>query len=100
VRPSETNSVKTAAFSRSDPVRKAWAVKKHRHASSLDRTVPVYDIKTMRQRINDATVSVCFNVILLTAFAVISIVLAVVGIYGVMSFAVRQRTTKSAFEWP
>jgi putative ABC transport system permease protein len=48
----------------------------------------------MRQRINDATVRVRFNVILLTAFAVIAIVLAAVGIYGVMSFAVRQRTNE------
>ena len=56
-----------------------------RHAGTLDRGLPVYDIKTMRQRINDATVRVRFNVILLTAFAVIAIVLSAVGIYGVMT---------------
>ena len=75
-----------------DPMALVEAVR--RHAGALDRTLPIYDIKTMRQRINDATVSVRFNVILLTAFAVIAIVLAIVGIYGVMSFAVRQRTNE------
>ena len=75
-----------------DPMALVEAVR--RHAGALDRGLPIYDIKTMRQRINDATVSVRFNVILLTAFAVIAIVLAVVGIYGVMSFAVRQRTNE------
>jgi len=75
-----------------DPVALVEAVR--RHAGALDRGLPIYDIKTMRQRINDATVRVRFNVILLTAFAVIAIVLAAVGIYGVMSFAVRQRTNE------
>jgi ABC-type antimicrobial peptide transport system permease subunit len=75
-----------------DPVALVEAIR--RHASTLDRGLPVYDIKTMRRRINDATIRVRFNVILLTAFAVIAIVLAVVGIYGVMSFAVRQRTNE------
>ena len=75
-----------------DPVALVEAVR--RHAGTLDRMLPIYDIKTMRQRINDATVSIRFIVILLTAFAVIAIVLAVVGIYGVMSFAVRHRTNE------
>jgi putative ABC transport system permease protein len=75
-----------------DPVSLAEAVR--RQVSTLDHGLPIYDIKTMRQRINDATVRARFNVILLTAFAVIAIVLAAVGIYGVMSFAVRQRTNE------
>jgi predicted permease len=75
-----------------DPVALVEAVR--RHAGALDRGLPIYDIKTMRQRINDATVRTRFNVVLLTAFAGIAIVLAVVGIYGVMSFAVRQRTNE------
>jgi ABC-type antimicrobial peptide transport system permease subunit len=75
-----------------DPAALVEAVR--RHAGTLDRSLPVYDIKTMRQRISDATVRVRFNVILLTAFAGIAMVLAVVGIYGVMSFAVRQRTNE------
>ena len=75
-----------------DPVALAAAVR--REAGALGRSLPVYDIKTMRRRINDATVRPRFNAILLTAFAVIAIVLATVGIYGVMSVAVRQRTNE------
>jgi len=75
-----------------DPVSLVEAVRLQ--VSTLDHGLPIYDFKTMRQRVNDATVRVRFNVILLTAFAVIAIVLAAVGIYGVMSFAVRQRTNE------
>jgi len=73
-----------------DPAPLAEAVR--REVGALDPSLPIYDIKTMRQRINDATVRERFNVILLTAFGVIAMVLAAVGIYGVVSYAVRQRT--------
>ena len=64
-----------------DPVALVEAIR--RDVGTLDRTLPVYDIKTMRQRINDATVRVRFNVILLTAFAVIAIVWAFPrGLFG------------------
>jgi putative ABC transport system permease protein len=61
-------------------------------AKSLNKDLPLYDIKTMNERISDATARARFSAILLAVFAGIALVLATVGIYGVMSYLVTQRT--------
>jgi predicted permease len=53
---------------------------------------PVFEVKLMRERVADATGQARLSAGLLAAFAVMALVLAVMGIYGVMSFAVTQRT--------
>jgi putative ABC transport system permease protein len=57
----------------------------------IDRDQPVYDIKTMEQVVQDSNNQRSFNMFLLSSFAGLALVLAIVGVYGVIVFSVSQR---------
>jgi len=63
-----------------------------REVHALNKDLPVFDVKTMNERIRDATSRARFSAVLLAVFAAIALVLAAVGIYGVMSWLVTERT--------
>jgi len=59
---------------------------------AIDKDQPVYEVKTMDQLVGNAVANPRLNLVLMAIFAGVALVLASVGIYGVMSYSVTQRT--------
>ena len=59
---------------------------------SVDPGIPVYDVETMEQLVDESLIGRRFVVLLLTAFAGLALLLAALGLYGVVSYGVRLRT--------
>ncbi len=84
--PEYSLAVRTAG----DPAALAPAVR--RIFRSLDPELPVGQVKTMEQRLSDSLGKQRFSALLLALFTGLGLILAAAGLYGLMSYSVRQRT--------
>ena len=65
-----------------------------KEVASLDKDIPVFMVKTMDEYLASSVAAPRFNTTLLSIFASVALVLTIVGLYGVMSYSVAQRTNE------
>jgi len=59
---------------------------------TMDRDLPIYNIRTMEEVLSGTLAQPRLSLMLLSVFALIALIMAMIGVYGVMSFTVSQRT--------
>jgi putative ABC transport system permease protein len=84
------NSVTLFVRTAGDPLASVAAVRSQ--VLAIDNNQPIYDVKTLAQRVSEATAVSRSLTLLFSAFALLALVLGSVGIYGIVSYAVTQRT--------
>jgi len=73
-----------------DPVALVGAVRNE--VLSIDKNQPVSDVKTLAQRVDEVVAVSRSLMLLFSAFALLALILGAVGIYGIVSYSVTQRT--------
>jgi putative ABC transport system permease protein len=65
-----------------------------KEVAAMDADLPLFGVKTMREYLSSSVAGPRFNTTLLSIFAGVALVLTLVGLYGVMSYSVAQRTNE------
>jgi putative ABC transport system permease protein len=86
----ETGWTNLVIRTQGDPTNLTAAVRKE--VQGIDPDQPVADVKTMEQWLDEAVAAPRYRTGLIALFALVALVLASTGIYGVMSYSVTQRT--------
>jgi putative ABC transport system permease protein len=87
---SRMNSVTLMVRTDSDPLALARSIRQE--VLAIDKNQPVYDVKTLAQRVDDAIAVSRSLMVLFASFALLALILGAVGIYGIVSYSVTQRT--------
>ncbi len=88
----EQAGVMLAVRTAGDPLQ--YSVPVQKQFAALDPELPVSDVQTMNEMIGESLVTASLSMKLVAAFAALSLLLAAVGLYGVLSYLATQRTTE------